>query len=35
MINLTLTDALRRAAQRCVWFEQPERLIAQPAKLAA
>ena len=35
MISLTLTDALRCAAQRCVWFEPPDDAIKQPARLAA
>lgn len=35
MITLTLTDALRDAAKRCVWFETPDRAVGHPACLAA
>ncbi len=35
MKPLVLTEALRKAAQRCVWFEPPETAVADPAKLAA
>jgi hypothetical protein len=35
VIDLVLTDALRRAAARCVWFEPPEQAIRQPSRLAA
>ena len=34
-MNLTLTDDLRKAAQRCVWFEPPEMALREPARLAA
>ena len=32
---LVLTPALRRAAERCVWFEAPEQASADPARLVA
>ncbi len=32
---LRLTDALRQAATRCVWFETPEQAILHPARFAA
>jgi hypothetical protein len=32
---LTLTPALHRAAERCVWYEPPEKAITDPARLAA
>lgn len=35
MKPLVLTPALRRAAERCVWYESPERAIAHPARLVA
>jgi hypothetical protein len=35
MTRLTLTDDLARVARRCVWFEPPERAIADPARFAA
>lgn len=35
MRELVLTPELRRAAERCVWFEPPETAIAIPARLAA
>ena len=35
MLKLTLTDELRKAAERCVWFERPETSLAAPARLAA
>lgn len=35
MTKLKLTDPLRQAATRCIWFEAPERAITQPARLAA
>jgi hypothetical protein len=35
MLKLSLTDALRRAAERCVWFEPAEASLAHPARLAA
>jgi hypothetical protein len=34
-MNLTLTDELRKAAQRCIWFEPPEVALREPARLAA
>lgn len=33
--HLKLTDDLRLAAKRCVWFEPPEQAAADPARLAA
>lgn len=35
MKPLVLTPALRRAAERCVWYESPERAVAHPARLVA
>ncbi len=35
MIKLVLTEALRKAAERCVWFEPPEAAIRDYARLAA
>jgi hypothetical protein len=35
MKALALTPELRRAAERCVWFETPERVISDPIYLAA
>jgi hypothetical protein len=35
LLQLTLTDALRKAAERCVWFEPAETSVADPARLAA
>ena len=35
MKPLVLTESLRTAAKRCVWFEPPEVSVADPAKLAA
>jgi len=35
MPPLVLTPELRRAAQRCIWFEPPETAVADPARLAA
>jgi hypothetical protein len=35
MKPLVLTPALRRAAERCVWHESPERAVAHPARLVA
>ena len=32
---LTLTPALRRVAERCVWFEPPERAVADVPRFAA
>lgn len=34
-IHLVLTDKLREAARRCVWFERPEAALREPARLAA
>jgi hypothetical protein len=35
MKALRLTMALRRAAERCVWYETPERAIRDPARFVA
>lgn len=35
MKPLVLTPELRRAAERCVWYEAPERVVAHPARLVA
>ena len=35
MKTLVLTDSLRSAARRCVWFEPPEVAVTDPAKLSA
>jgi hypothetical protein len=35
MITLLMTEALRRATQRCVWFDPPEHAIRDPVRLAA
>lgn len=35
MTDLILTPELRKAAERCVWFEPPEQAILDPARLAA
>ena len=35
MTPLRLTDGLRTAIERCVWFEPPEQNIKRPARLAA
>jgi hypothetical protein len=32
---LELTEALRKAAERCVWYEPPEKAASEPAKLVA
>lgn len=32
---LRLTDALRQASLRCIWFETPEQAILHPARFAA
>ena len=34
-MNLTLTDELRKAARRCIWFEPPEVALKEPGRLAA
>ena len=34
-MNLTLTDELRKAARRCIWFEPPELALKEPGRLAA
>jgi len=34
-MNLTLTDELRKAARRCIWFEPPEVALKEPGLLAA
>lgn len=34
-MRLNLTADLRRAAQRCVWFEPPEQAVQNTARLAA
>jgi len=34
-MRLVLTPELRRAAQRCIWFEPPETAVVNPARLAA
>ncbi|MFQ5563366.1 MAG: hypothetical protein ACE5FO_07340 [Parvularculaceae bacterium] len=35
MKQLALTPCLRRAAERCVWFETPDRAAGDTARLAA
>lgn len=35
MKPLKLTPALRKAAERCIWYEKPEDAAREPAKLAA
>jgi hypothetical protein len=35
MKRLLLTPDLRKAAERCIWFEPPEKAIAYPSRLAA
>lgn len=35
MKSLVLTEALRRAAERCVWYEPPEAAVTDPARLVA
>lgn len=35
MKPLALTGSLRKAIQRCVWFESPEVAVSDPAKVAA
>lgn len=35
MTRLVLTPELRKAAERCIWFEPPEKAIANGARLAA
>lgn len=35
MTEISLTDELRRAAARCLWFEPPEQAIADLPRLAA
>ena len=35
MKRLELTPALRTAAERCVWYEPPERAVADTARFAA
>ncbi len=35
MTRLVLTPELRKAIERCVWFEPPEKAIANEARLAA
>jgi hypothetical protein len=35
LIRLALTDALRAAISRCIWFEPPEHAIERPARVAA
>jgi len=34
-MKLVLTHELRKAAERCVWFEPPEMALKDPARLAA
>ena len=34
-MNLTPTDELRKAAQRCIWFEPPEMALKEPGRLPA
>ena len=34
-MSLTLTDELRKAARRCIWFEPPEVALKEPSRLAA
>lgn len=35
MKPLILTEAMRKTAQRCIWFEAPEIAVQNPARLAA
>ena len=35
MKSLSLTDELRKAAERCVWYEPPEKAVADPSRLTA
>lgn len=35
MKPLVLTEALRKSAVNCIWFESPEQAIAIPARFAA
>lgn len=35
MKALDLTEALRKAAKRCVWYEAPEKAVSEPEKLVA
>lgn len=35
MKSLSLTDELRKAAERCVWYEPPEKAVDDPSRLTA